>query len=71
VAQADLDLLAADQNRPAHRHPLLDYQRLRKARRLRCSGACPAQPGASFLRDGAGDGAGQDAAGQDVGDRPV
>ncbi len=39
VGQADLDLLPADHDRPAHRDPPCHHQRFGKARRLRGSGA--------------------------------
>jgi hypothetical protein len=62
VSQADLDLLPADHDRPADRHPPGDDQRFGQARRL-CSagaGAGAAKPGPGLGRDRAGDGAGQD-----------
>jgi hypothetical protein len=71
VGQADLDLLAADHDRPADRHPPGDDQELGQAGRPGGSGAAAAQPGTGLGRDGAGDGADQDPAGQDVGDRAV
>jgi hypothetical protein len=71
VGQADPELLPADHDRPAYEHPPGHRDRFRQGWPLRCSGACPAQPGPGSFRDGAGDRAGRNAAGQDVGDRAV
>jgi hypothetical protein len=71
VRQADLDPLAADHDRPAHRDPPGDRERIRQPGRLCCSGSSSPQPRAGLLGNRAGDGTGQDAAGQDVGDRAV
>jgi hypothetical protein len=71
VRQADLDPLAADHDRPADGYPPPDLQGLGQSWRLGSSGACSAQPGAGLLGDGAGNGADEGAAGQDVDDRAV
>ena len=71
MRQAGLRLLPADHDGPAHGDAPGHCERVWQAGRLGCPGACPAQPEPGFWRDGAGDSPGQDAAGQDVGDRPV
>jgi hypothetical protein len=70
VGQSDLDLLAADHDRPAGRDPAGDDDWLGQAGRLGSAGAGSAEPGPGLGRDGAGDGAGQDPGGQVAGVEP-
>src|SRR5438552_17335926 len=71
VGQADLDSLAAGHDRPADGDPPGDGQGGGQAGRLGGPGPGSAQPGPGPGRDGAGDSADQDPAGQDVGDPAV
>jgi hypothetical protein len=71
VGEADLDSLAADNDGSADGDPAGDDQGLGQAGWLGGSGAGSAQPWPGFERDGAGQGADDDACGQDVCDRPV
>jgi hypothetical protein len=71
MGQANLDLLAADHDRPADREPPGDDQGFGQLGLLGGAGAGAAEPGAGLGRDGAADGADDDACGQDVGDRAV
>jgi hypothetical protein len=52
VSQADQDLLPADHDRPANRHPPGDDQRFGQARRLCGAGADAAKPGPGLRRTG-------------------
>ena len=71
MGQANLDLLAAGHDRPADRDPPGDDQGFGQLGLLGGAGAGAAEPGAALGRDGTGDGADDDACGQDVGDRAV